>query len=73
MTATMGHARVFSSSLHDGETNQENGVYEEHLTFYQSLEDARKINVLRTNKFSNELHTEVSVAFNVPSSVQSKN
>ena len=33
----------------------------------------RKINVWSTNKYSNELHTAVSVIFSVPSSVQSKN
>ena len=32
-----------------------------------------KIYVWSTNKYSNELHTAVSVAFSVPSSVQSKN
>ena len=31
-----------------------------------------KINVWSTNKFSKELHTAVSIAFSVPSSVQSK-
>ena len=37
------------------------------------LEDnGRKINAWSTNKFSNELHTAVSVAFCVPSSVQNK-
>ena len=34
--------------------------------------NGRKINVWRTNKFSKELHTAVSVVFSVPSSVQSK-
>ena len=33
----------------------------------------RKINVWTTNNYSNELHTAVSVAFSVPSSVQSEN
>ena len=32
----------------------------------------RKINVSSTNKYSNELHTAVSLAFSVPSSMQSK-
>ena len=35
-------------------------------------DNGRKINVQRTNKFSNEFHTAVSVAFSVPSSLQSK-
>ena len=35
-------------------------------------DNGRKINVWSTNKFSNEMHTAVSVAFSVPSSVQSK-
>ena len=34
--------------------------------------NGRKINVWSTNKFSNELYTAVSVAFSVPSPVQSK-
>ena len=33
----------------------------------------KEINIWSTNKYSNELHTAVSVAFSVPSSVQSKN
>ena len=33
----------------------------------------RKTKVWSTNKYSNESHTAVSVAFSVPSSVQSKN
>ena len=36
-------------------------------------DNGRKINVWSTNKYSNELHTAVSVAFSVPSSVHSKN
>ena len=32
----------------------------------------RKTNVWCINKFSNEMHTAVSIAFSVPSSVQSK-
>ena len=35
-------------------------------------DNGEKINVWSTNKYSNELHTAVSVAFSVPSSVQSK-
>ena len=35
-------------------------------------DNGRKINVWSTNKFSNELHTAVLVAFSVSSSVQSK-
>ena len=35
-------------------------------------DNVRKINVWSTNKYSNELHTAVSVEFNIPSSVQSK-
>ena len=31
--------------------------------------NGRKINVWSTNKYSNELHTAVSVAFSVPSSL----
>ena len=34
--------------------------------------NGRKTNVWSTNKFSNEIHTAVSVAFSVASSVQSK-
>ena len=34
--------------------------------------NGRKINLWNTNKFSKELHTAVSIVFNVPSSVQSK-
>ena len=34
-------------------------------------DNGRKINVWSTNKYSNELHTSVSVAFSVPSSMQS--
>ena len=33
----------------------------------------RKINVWSINKYSDELHTAISVAFSVPSSVQSRN
>ena len=33
--------------------------------------NGRKINVWNTNKYSNELHTAVLVAFRIPSSVQS--
>ena len=36
-------------------------------------DNGRKVNVWSANKHSNELHTAVSVAFSVPSSVQSKN
>ena len=32
-----------------------------------------KINICNANKHSNKLHTAVSVAFSVPSSVESKN
>ena len=35
--------------------------------------NGRKINVWSVNKHSNEFDTAVSVAFSVPSSVQSKN
>ena len=35
-------------------------------------DNGRKINVWSTNIFSNELHTAVSVAFSVPSSMQSE-
>ena len=35
-------------------------------------DNARKIDVWSTNKYSNELHAAVSVAFSVPSSVRSK-
>ena len=34
--------------------------------------NGRKINFRSTNKFSNQLNTAVSVAFSVPSSVESK-
>ena len=37
------------------------------------LANGRKINVWSNNKYSNELHNAVSVAFSVNSSVQSKN
>ena len=33
----------------------------------------RKINIWSANKYLNELHTAVSVAFSVPPSVQNKN
>ena len=36
------------------------------------VDNGRKINAWSTNKYSNELHTAVSEAFSVPSSVQSK-
>ena len=36
-------------------------------------DNVRKINVWSTNKYPNELHIAVSVAFSIPSSVQSKN
>ena len=36
-------------------------------------DNGRKINVWSTNKYSNELHIGVSVAFSVSSSVQSNN
>ena len=35
-------------------------------------DDGRKINVFSPNKFSKELHAEVSVAFSGPSSVEIK-
>ena len=48
------------------------------LMFCQSSQgimclNGRKINFWSTNKYSNGLHTTVSVAFSVHSSVQSKN
>ena len=35
-------------------------------------DNGRKINAWSKNKYSNELHTAVLIAFSVPSSVQSK-
>ena len=41
-------------------------------TLNKSIYNGRKFNVWSTNKYSNELHTAVSVAFRVPSSGKSK-
>ena len=43
------------------------------LQIYIKKFNGRKINVWSANKHPNKLHTAVSVAFSVPSSVQSKN
>ena len=42
-------------------------------TMVGASDNGRKINVWSDNKYSNALHTAVSVAFSAPSSVQRKN
>ena len=41
-------------------------------TILGASDKERKINIWNSNKLSNEMHTAVSVAFSVPSLVQSK-